>query len=122
MYYLFIILLFNLILPQLHWYNHSELNWKSIETENFIISFHDETQRRATEAAIVAEAVYEDITTLYNFEPDSKTRIINNPQVIRNAPEKLLMLKFPKLIPPTLITKSKDLFGIFFITQGGKIA
>ena len=76
MYYLFIILLFNLILPQLHWYNHSELNWKSIETENFIISFHDETQRSATEAAIVAEAVYEDITTLYNFEPDSKTRII----------------------------------------------
>tara|TARA_B100001996_G_scaffold14306_1_gene11937 strand:- start:110 stop:1030 length:921 start_codon:yes stop_codon:yes gene_type:complete len=39
---------------------------------------------------------------------NSKTRIINNPQGIRNAPEKLLMLKFPKLIPPTLITKSKD--------------
>ena len=39
---------------------------------------------------------------------NSKTRIINNPHGIRNAPEKLLMLKFPKLIPPTLITKSKD--------------
>ena len=39
---------------------------------------------------------------------NSKTRIINNPKGIRNAPEKLLMLKFPKLIPPTLITKSKD--------------
>ena len=39
---------------------------------------------------------------------NAKTRIINNPHGIRNAPEKLLMLKFPKLIPPTLITKSKD--------------
>jgi len=39
---------------------------------------------------------------------NSKTRIINNPHGIRNAPEKLLMLKFPKLIPPTLITKSTD--------------
>tara|TARA_B100000579_G_scaffold326544_1_gene276417 strand:+ start:519 stop:1439 length:921 start_codon:yes stop_codon:yes gene_type:complete len=39
---------------------------------------------------------------------NSKTRIINNPLGIRNAPEKLLMLKFPKLIPPTLITKSKE--------------
>ncbi len=39
---------------------------------------------------------------------NSKTRIINNPHGIRNAPEKLLMLQFPKLIPPTLITQSKD--------------
>ncbi len=39
---------------------------------------------------------------------NAKTRIINNPHGIRNAPEKLLMLKFPKLIPPTIITKSKD--------------
>tara|TARA_B100000700_G_scaffold164159_1_gene181638 strand:- start:118 stop:1038 length:921 start_codon:yes stop_codon:yes gene_type:complete len=47
---------------------------------------------------------------------NAKTRIINNPSGIRNAPEKLLMLKFPKLIPPTLITKSKDEVNKF-ITQ-----
>jgi glutathione synthase len=38
---------------------------------------------------------------------NSKTKIINNPKGIRNAPEKLLMLKFPKLIPPTIITRSR---------------
>ena len=38
----------------------------------------------------------------------SETRVINNPKGIRNAPEKLLMLKFPKLIPPTIISKSKN--------------
>ena len=46
---------------------------------------------------------------------NSKTRIINNPYGIRNAPEKLLMLKFPKLIPPTLITQSKDEVNKFMI-------
>ena len=38
---------------------------------------------------------------------NSKTKIINHPRGIRNAPEKLLMLKYPKLIPPTIITKSE---------------
>ena len=38
----------------------------------------------------------------------SKTKIINNPRGIRNSPEKLLMLNFPRLIPPTIITRSVD--------------
>tara|TARA_Y100000741_G_C18209607_1_gene541184 strand:- start:586 stop:1224 length:639 start_codon:yes stop_codon:yes gene_type:complete len=38
---------------------------------------------------------------------NSKTKIINHPRGIRNAPEKLLMLKYPKLIPPTIITRSE---------------
>tara|TARA_B100001769_G_C22108412_1_gene599110 strand:+ start:1456 stop:2382 length:927 start_codon:yes stop_codon:yes gene_type:complete len=47
----------------------------------------------------------------------SKTRIINHPRGIRNAPEKLLMLKFPKLIPPTLITRSEKEVNKFIITH-----
>ena len=61
---------------QIQWYNHSELNWHEMETEHFIICFHDETERSAREAALVAEEVYHEITTLYDFEPSSKTRII----------------------------------------------
>tara|TARA_B100000579_G_scaffold437452_1_gene466839 strand:- start:824 stop:1744 length:921 start_codon:yes stop_codon:yes gene_type:complete len=37
-----------------------------------------------------------------------KTKIVNNPRGIRNAPEKLSMLKFPDLIPPTIITRSRS--------------
>ncbi len=36
-----------------------------------------------------------------------KTKIVNSPSGIRNAPEKILMLKFNNIIPPTLITRSK---------------
>tara|TARA_Y100001970_G_C14232847_1_gene859781 strand:- start:191 stop:3100 length:2910 start_codon:yes stop_codon:yes gene_type:complete len=56
--------------------NHPELIWETIETEHFYIHFHKETERSAREASIVAEHVYGPITSLYQFEPDSKTHII----------------------------------------------
>ena len=56
--------------------NHPELVWKTIETEHFYIHFHNETERSAREASVVAEYVYGPITSLYQFEPDSKTHII----------------------------------------------
>ncbi len=35
----------------------------------------------------------------------TKTRVINDPVGVRNAPEKLLVTTFPQLMPPTLITR-----------------
>ena len=40
------------------WFNHSELNWHTFETEHFIIHYHEETERSAKEAATVAENIY----------------------------------------------------------------
>jgi glutathione synthase len=37
-----------------------------------------------------------------------KTLVLNNPFWVRNSPEKLLIMDFPQLIPPTLITRNKD--------------
>jgi glutathione synthase len=34
-----------------------------------------------------------------------KTLVVNDPTEVRNAPEKLFLLKFPDLMPPTLITR-----------------
>jgi glutathione synthase len=49
------------------------------------------------------------ITSLYLLELLSKkVRIVNDPKGIRNAPEKILMLQFSKIIPPTLITRSPN--------------
>ena len=39
------------ILSQEHWYNHPELKWKEIETDHFIICFHQGTERSAAEVA-----------------------------------------------------------------------
>ncbi len=37
-----------------------------------------------------------------------KTLVVNDPESVRNAPEKLLVTDFPQLMPPTLITRSLD--------------
>ena len=57
-------------------YNHPEFNWSTIETENFKIHFHDETESTAREAATVAEVVYSSGTKLYDFEPKEKTHVV----------------------------------------------
>jgi glutathione synthase len=36
-----------------------------------------------------------------------KTLVVNDPTEVRNAPEKLFILRFPELMPPTLITRDE---------------
>ena len=57
-------------------HNHPELEWHTFETEHFIFSYHNETERSCREAATVAESIYFPVTQFYDFEPDSKTHII----------------------------------------------
>jgi glutathione synthase len=37
----------------------------------------------------------------------SKTLVLNDPASVRNAPEKIFLTRFPDLMPPTLITRSR---------------
>ena len=47
------------------------------------------------------------VTSLHLLELlNKKVKIVNDPIGIRNSPEKLLMLKFPEIIPSTIITRS----------------
>jgi glutathione synthase len=46
-------------------------------------------------------------TTFFLEAIHPKTLVVNNPAEVRNAPEKLLVTKFPQLQPPTLITWDK---------------
>ena len=62
-----LLLLVSLMFSQvdyLNWYNHPELSWETIETEHFLIHFHNGTERSAREAALVAEKVYQNIRSL----------------------------------------------------------
>ncbi len=36
-----------------------------------------------------------------------KTLVVNHPAAVRNAPEKLLVMRFPELMPPTLIARDR---------------
>ena len=57
-------------------YNHPELKWETIETEHFVIQYHNGLNRTPKLVAKVAEEIYLPITSLYKFIPDSKVYII----------------------------------------------
>ncbi len=68
--------LFGRILSAQAVYNHPELEWNTFSTEHFMIHFHNGTERTAREGAAVAEAIYSDVTGLYQYEPPEKTHIV----------------------------------------------
>lgn len=51
-------------------WNHSELDWKTIDTEHFSVHFHAGVEASAFEVARIAEEIYLPITTLYDYRPD----------------------------------------------------
>ncbi len=57
-------------------YNHPELHWMVHETSHFRIFYHDGAERTARELAAIAEEIYDPITSLYDYYPDSKTSVI----------------------------------------------
>lgn len=62
------------------------------------------------------------ITTTHILEHiHPKTLVVNDPAEVRNAPEKLLMLRFPELLPPTLITRDRARIRAFRAEHGNII-
>ena len=54
------------------------------------------------------------ITTTHILERlPPHVQVVNNPASVRNAPEKLFVLDYPELMPPTLITRDKALIEDF---------
>lgn len=57
-------------------YNHPELYWQSLETEHFIVHYHQGTERTANLVAKIAEEIYPHITGFYQHWPADKTEFI----------------------------------------------
>ena len=64
------------LLAQPQGFNHPELQWQSIETEHFIVHYHQGTERTANLVAKIAEEFYPHITGLYQAWPKTKTEFI----------------------------------------------
>ncbi len=78
---LFLLLLFPFsffLLPSLHAQEvyHPELEWKTLETDHFLIHFHEGAERTGRVVAKIAEEIYEPVTSLYNHKPDQKVSFI----------------------------------------------
>ena len=65
-----------LIFAQENHFNHTNLNWKTIETEHFKINFHIGAERSAKVVAKVAEEIFEPITNFYNHKPSQKVSFV----------------------------------------------
>jgi glutathione synthase len=50
-----------------------------------------------------------------------KTLVVNDPASVRNAPEKMFVLNFPQLMPPTLISRDLDEINSFRDAHGAVV-
>src|ERR1700754_2834102 len=50
-----------------------------------------------------------------------KTLVVNDPASVRNAPEKLFVMNFPQLMPPTLISRDMDEINSFRSEHGAVV-
>ena len=57
-------------------------------------------------------------TTHFLERIHDKVLIVNNPASVRNAPEKIFVMEFADLMPPTLISRDKDEINAFRKEQG----
>jgi glutathione synthase len=59
------------------------------------------------------------VTTTHLLERiHPKTLVINDPRSVRDAPEKLFVMDFPELMPPTLIARDRDAIEAFRTEHG----
>jgi len=59
------------------------------------------------------------VTTTHFLERiHPKTLVVNNPASVRNAPEKIFVMEFADLMPPTLISRDKDEINAFRAEHG----
>ncbi len=75
-------IVFLIFIIPLHLYSqfepHPDIDWYTIETENFNVVFHQGSERTAKLTAKIAEEIYGPITSLYDYKPDSKTNLVVN--------------------------------------------
>jgi len=50
-----------------------------------------------------------------------RTLVVNDPASVRNAPEKMFVLNFPQLMPPTLISRDLDEINSFRAEHGAVV-
>ncbi|MBV9863353.1 MAG: glutathione synthase [Alphaproteobacteria bacterium] len=64
------------------------------------------------------DMAYITATHLLELLPPQGPLVVNDPASVRNAPEKLFVLRFKELMPPTLLTLDKDEIRAFWQEHG----
>jgi glutathione synthase len=67
------------------------------------------------------DMAYITATHLLELLPEDGPLVVNNPGAVRNAPEKLFVLRFKELMPPTLLTRDREQIRAFWQEHGDVI-
>jgi hypothetical protein len=62
--------------PSFVQYPNNHLKWYTIESPHFLIHFQEGNSRPAQVISRISEEVYDDITSLYDYRPDSRISIV----------------------------------------------
>ncbi len=69
-------ILFQFAFAQEKHINNSHVDWETIETKHFYVHYYSGTERSAKVISKIAEEIYEPITSLYKYEPDTKISFV----------------------------------------------
>ena len=64
------------------------------------------------------DMAYITATHLLELLPENGPLVVNDPAAVRNAPEKLFVLRFKELMPPTLLTRDRNAIRAFWKEHG----
>src|ERR1700757_5467925 len=64
------------------------------------------------------DMAYITATHLLKLLPEDGPLVVNDPAAVRNGPEKLFVLRFRELMPPTLLTRDRDEIRAFWKEHG----
>lgn len=92
-----------------HW--KADKNWYSLRESTFLPleSYHAVFMRK--DPPVNTPYLY--ATYILDLIDPQKTKVINSPQGIRGANEKMYALQFPSVIPSTIVTQSKSVIAEF---------
>lgn len=93
------------------WYQLSDRNFTSLETMDAVFMRKDPP----------VDAAYLYATYILDYIDTSKTLVLNDPQGLRAANEKMYALQFQNVIPETIVTAEKQVIREFIDAQGAAV-
>ncbi len=102
--------------------NVQSLSVRDQEGDHFSLSETKRTELESFDVILLRQDPPFDLayitTTHYLERIHPKTLVVNNPASVRNAPEKIFVMEFSDLMPPTLISRDKDEINSFRAKHG----
>ena len=99
-----------------------ELDVRDVTGDHFTLSAPEMTDLSTMDVVLLRQDPPFDlayITTTHLLERiHPQTLVVNNPASVRDAPEKLFVLNYPNLMPPTLISRDRALIEAFRAEHG----